>query len=344
MKEFVDIIEKWQRESTPFAVATVIRTWGSSPRPVGSQMLIAQNGEIAGSVSGGCVEGFVSQEALDVLRTDKPKYLEYGVTDDDAWAVGLSCGGRIEIMVEPSPAHSADAPEREAFKMLFQSLKSNSSCIWITNYGPTHNRHYALVPGGTGAGSNMTDSVLTKGLEAFDHRAHMLLEEEGGRTFIQIFPGRSKMFIIGVAHITTHLISLAAQFDFETIVIDPRSFFTEKTQYITVPDQAFKEYPADVLRDFTIDAHTYAVILSHDPKIDDNALEVLLRSGVAYIGALGSKKTHAKRVARLREKGFSDEEIAKIHAPVGMDINAKTPQEIALAVMGEIIAVKNQYR
>jgi len=343
MKEFVDTIEKWQGASVPFAIATVIKTWGSSPRPVGSQMLIAENGEIAGSVSGGCVEGFVAQEAMEVLKTDAPKYLEYGVTDDDAWAVGLSCGGRIEIMLEPSPAHAQDSSEHDAFNALFDCLKSNSPCIWISNYSKEGNSHYALKPDGKGAGTKMTGNILAIGKEAYDHRAHQLVEDDSGRTFIQVFPGRSRMFIIGVAHITTHLISLASQFDFETVVIDPRSFFTENTQFIKVPDQTFKEYPAQVLKNFNIDAYSYAVILSHDPKIDDNALEVLLRSDVAYIGALGSKKTHAKRINRLKEKGFTDEEIARIRAPIGIDINAKSPQEIALAVMGEIIAEKNKY-
>ncbi|MCB0568155.1 MAG: XdhC family protein, partial [Phaeodactylibacter sp.] len=136
---------------------------------------------------------------------------------------------------------------------------------------------------------------------------------------------------------------LASLFDFETIVIDPRGVFANKTQFAAPPDQLFVQYPAEVLTQFELDAYTYAAILSHDPKIDDNALHLLLPSGVAYIGALGSKKTHAKRVARLMAAGFSEAAISRIHAPIGLDINAKTPQEIAMSIMGEIIKVKNTY-
>ena len=126
-------------------------------------------------------------------------------------------------------------------------------------------------------------------------------------------------------------------------MIDPRGVFAHKSKFPQAPDQLIDQYPAEVLNDFTLDAYTYAVVLSHDPKIDDNALHILLPSDIAYIGALGSKKTHAKRVKRLQEAGFSDEAIARIHAPIGLDINAKTPKEIALAIMGEIIGVKNAY-
>ena len=149
------------------------------------------------------------------------------------------------------------------------------------------------------------------------------------------------MLIIGAAHITADLVDLANTFGFESIVIDPRGTFASKTQFQTPPDVIFEKYPSEVIPDYTLDAYTYAVILSHDPKIDDNALHLLLKSHVAYIGALGSKKTHAKRIARLREAGFSDTQIDRIQAPIGLNINAKTPREIALSIMAQIIGVMN---
>ena len=149
------------------------------------------------------------------------------------------------------------------------------------------------------------------------------------------------MLIIGVAHITVDLVQLADWYGFETVVIDPRGYFTQNIAFKKDPTQLIEAYPSEVLDQFPLDAYTYTAILSHDPKIDDNALEILLNNEVAYIGALGSKKTHAKRTARLLENGFSQEQIDTIHAPIGLSIGAKGANEIALAIMGQILEVKN---
>jgi len=138
------------------------------------------------------------------------------------------------------------------------------------------------------------------------------------------------------------LIHLAKFYDFDTVVIDPRTTFAENVNFDVAPDKIYNLYPSEVINDYRLDNECYAVILSHDPKIDDNALHILLKHDVAYIGALGSKKTHAKRVARLQEEGFTEEEINRIHSPIGLGINSKTPKEIALSIMAEIISVKNR--
>ena len=170
-----------------------------------------------------------------------------------------------------------------------------------------------------------------------------MVENEDISYFAQVFPRKSQLLIIGAAHITVDLVALGKMFGFETIVIDPRGIFTNKTQFGIPPDHIYEKYPAEVLPDYLLDPYTYAVVLSHDPKIDDNALHILLKSDVGYIGALGSKKTQAKRVARLEKAGFSAEEIGRIHAPIGVNIKAKTPKEIALSIMGEIVLAKNEY-
>jgi len=149
------------------------------------------------------------------------------------------------------------------------------------------------------------------------------------------------MLMIGAAHITADLVALAHTFDFETIVIDPRGVFANKTHFSTQPDLIIEKYPSEVIPDYTLDACTFAVILSHDPKIDDNALHLLLPSDVAYIGALGGKKTHANRVERLKSAGFSEAQIDRIHAPIGLNIHGKKPREIALSIMAQIISVQN---
>lgn len=341
MKEFLAQIDTGVTSSTPFAIATVIKTWGSSPRPVGSTMIIFADGKMAGSVSGGCVEGAVVKVAQNVIKSGETKLLEFGVTDDDAWTVGLSCGGKITVFVERFLAFDSRPEEGAVWSELENYLKENKSCLLLSRLTGSHGGHTLVSPDGTSLGQPASADLMKAALDAFLNRKNTVFEEAGDQFFIQIFPRRSQMLIIGAAHITADLVEFANTFDFETIVIDPRGAFANKTHFQTEPDTIVERYPSEVIPDYTLDAYTYAVILSHDPKIDDNALHLLLNSGVAYIGALGSKKTHAKRVARLLEAGFSQAKIDRIHAPIGLDIHAKKPREIALSIIAEVIQIQN---
>jgi xanthine dehydrogenase accessory factor len=341
MKELLPQISKWTTEKKPFALARVIQTWGSSPRPMGSALIISTDLEMAGSVSGGCVEGAVVKEAKKIIESRSGKRLSYGVSDDDAWAVGLTCGGKIQVYLQAYPQdHSNEAAVWKSFQ---QFLAANKSCMLITELVDGETRNAFMGPDGNYRGDEMPGEVVAKAKEAFNKRTHESLTVGEAQYFIHVFPRRSQLLIIGAAHITADLVQLAHQFDFETIVIDPRGAFAHNTQFIKAPDQVFEKYPSEVLSDFELDAYTYAVILSHDPKIDDNALQILLRSKVAYIGALGSKKTHEKRVGRLKQAGFTDAEIGRIESPIGMDIHAQGAKEIALSILGSVIRVKNAY-
>ncbi len=341
MKDLLETITIWTNKNKPFAIATVIQTWGSSPRPVGSTMLIAEDMEMAGSVSGGCVEGAVIKAALPLIKNGVGQRLAYGVTDEDAWAVGLSCGGKMQVFAERFLAFDERAEERAAWERLHSCLEKNEPCVLLTKTMGGQSAHTVVSPDGKTTGQPISDELKNETLRAYKERKNQVIGE--GQYFAQVFPRKSQMLIIGAAHITVDLVNLAGMYGFETVVIDPRGVFAKKTQFPNPPDQLLEKYPSEVLNDFTLDAYTYAVILSHDPKIDDNALHILLKSDVAYIGALGSRKTHAKRVARLQAAGFSEDEIVRVHAPIGVDIKAKTPAEIALSVMGEIIKVKNEY-
>lgn len=344
MKELLPTIDKWIEENKEFAIATVIKTWGSSPRPVGSAMIVSSDMEMAGSVSGGCVEGAVLKEALPLISEKQSKKLAYGVEDEDAWAVGLSCGGKIQVFAERFVAFEQHEQEQAIWQKLREAFQQNTGCVLLTRIADGSPQHLLIKPDGTAFGPNPNEALIQEGLRAYNERNNQIVEVEGQTYFAQVFPRKSQMIIIGAAHITVDLVTLANFYNFETIVIDPRGIFSNKTQFDTAPDQIFDQYPAEVLPNYPMDAYTYAVVLSHDPKIDDNALHLLLPSEVAYIGALGSKRTHAKRVKRLEEAGFSEEVIQKIHAPIGVDINAKTPKEIAMSIMGEIIKVKNAFK
>lgn len=343
MKDLLKKIQEWKSSNKKFAIATVTKTWGSSPRPIGSSMIISEDMEMAGSVSGGCVEGAVIKAALPLLESGEGQQLSFGVTNDEAWEVGLSCGGKIEVYVEPFLGFNGD--EKLIWEKLEDCLTDNQGCILMTRLEDGKTQHALITPEGKVIGENLktSDALKEKGLQAFQERKNQLVEIDEVKYFAQVFPRKSQMLIIGAAHITVDLVQLAKMYDFQTIVIDPRGIFTNKTQFTLQPDFIFEKYPSEILYQFKLDPYTYAIVLSHDPKIDDNALEILLRSQVGYIGALGSRKTHAKRVSRLLEKGFTEEEIGKIHSPIGMGIKAKTPKEIALSIMGEIIQVKNEF-
>ncbi|MEZ4776010.1 MAG: XdhC family protein [Bacteroidia bacterium] len=334
-------IHHWVKQNKPFALATVIHTWGSAPRMRGSALAISQKQEMTGSISGGCVESTVAQKALEVLATGIPQKLEFGITNESAWAVGLTCGGELTVFVEPFPAFSGDKSEVSAWSALKEAVENNLGGTLLTCISGEATSHTFVHPDGQISGKPITGNLSLKALEAWKNRENQILNEGATEYFALTIPRKSQLIIIGAAHITADLVHLASQFGFETTVIDPRGFFAGNTQFATPPDQMLTQWPAEALQDFSLDAYTFAVILSHDPKIDDQALELLLRSEVAYIGALGSKRNHEKRKSRLLAAGFTEEQVNRVHGPVGLDIGAKLPKEIALSILAEIIAVKN---
>ena len=338
MNDYIELLKEWSANNQAVALARVIKTWGSSPRPVGSAMLINQEGKMAGSVSGGCVEGAVVKRSIEALKEEKAIILSYGVSDEDAWSVGLSCGGSIQVFLQ-----TANFNEYGVWSKLLENLEGNKSSIVVSSLEDGKNTNTLIDEQGNVFGDTLSDEAIAAAQQAYNERTSKTINAGEQDYFVQIFPRKAQLLIIGAAHITVDLVSLGNQFGFETIVMDPRGYFAENTAFPNPPSQLHQAYPSEVLDKLTLDAYTFSAILSHDPKIDDNALEILLPAKTAYIGALGSKKTHAKRTNRLLEKGISQELIDKIHAPIGMDIRAKSAKEIALAIMGEIIQAKNQF-
>lgn len=328
-------------KAQPFALATVVHTWGSAPRPAGAMMLVGENKEIAGSVSGGCVENAVIEEALQVMQTGEPRLLEFGVSDETAWSVGLACGGKIKVFVEKVTGDAAGLWEE-----ILKAWQQNRPCLLVKDLSTSASRRgdFLIFPDGRQMGS--PGKIGPEMREAAEHffniRKSGLQEVEGKPFFFQLFPARSRLLIIGAAHIAVPLVKFARALDFEIILIDPRRIFADSQRFPDAPDRILPRWPAEALKNLEINEDTYAVLLSHDPKIDDGALHILLRSNAAYIGALGSRKTHAKRCDRLKKDGFSEAEISRIHGPVGLDIRAATPEEIALSIMAEIVKTKNR--
>lgn len=338
MLEYLDSLEDWVEAGKKILLARVIKAKGSSPRPIGSVMLVNEDGNILGSVSGGCVEGEVVKNAFTLFQSDKNSLnVGFGVSDEEAWNVGLPCGGGIFTFLQTIDL------KVEVWANLIINLKANKACALVTSLddGGCKNALFDIDNHETVGDS--IDFWNEVGL-AHKERSNRVIEKNGTSYFIHLFPRKPILLAIGAAHITADLVALANDFGFETVVIDPRGFFTNNTVFNSPPAQLFTEYPSEVLDQFPMDNYTYCAILSHDPKVDDNAIEYLLKTDVGYIGALGSRNRHERRKKKLMEKGYSQETVDRIHGPIGEPIHSITAKEIALAIMSQIVRVKNQHQ
>ena len=346
---------KWLESGEPFVLARVIRTWRSAPRKSGAGMLIAKGIEntslpkVLGSVSGGCIEGAVIEEALDALESGESRRLSFGVEDELALSVGLSCGGEVTVLLEKHWAFSADPNTQKVWETLQNCISDNMPAILISplpaeNGLSTENQEPLLIlPEGENVGGmqNNLEEVTALAEEAYKERENRIVEIGGEEYFMQIFPRRDQLLIIGAGHITIPLVRFAKELGFLTVVIDPRTVFANPERFPVPPDKLISKWPDDVLPDFPLNEDTYAILLTHDPKIDDPALHILLKQNLPYIGALGSSRTHSKRCARLLEAGFDSASIAQIKGPAGADIGAETASEIALSMIAEVVAAKH---
>lgn len=316
--EHEEILEKamaWHMAGRGAAVATVIETWGSAPRPVGSQLAMSGDAELVGSVSGGCVEGAVVAEALEALEDGKCRILEYGISDDDAFAVGLACGGTIRVMVEPVGVGEGLQPE-----ILAEITKARAARLNIALETNVETWARKIIR------YQDDKDLFNSGLSGF--------RKTQNTTFVNLSNLQLQIAIVGGVHIAQPLCQIVATMGMDAAIIDPREAFANRERFPNV--RLINEWPDAALEAFGLHSNTAVVTLTHDPKLDDPALAVALRSEAFYIGALGSTRTHAKRVERLTEQGFSPEEIARIDAPVGLDIGAKSPSEIAVSIAAEL--------
>ena len=304
----------WHREGKGAVLATVIETWGSAPRRVGAQLAISGAGEIEGSVSGGCVEGAVIVEALEALEERGARELEFGVSDGDAFAVGLACGGTIRVLVEPVGSVLPEALLAD----LCAARAARAPVAYVVDLD-------------TGARRLERDGFETR------FRMDRSGFEEGSRTFVAIHNPPLRLIIVGAVHIAQALVPMARIAGYDPAIIDPREAFASDARF--PGERLLHDWPDEAVATLGLDARTALVLLTHDPKLDDPALEAGLKADCFYIGALGSTRTHAKRVDRLTAAGFSDAEIGRIHAPVGLDIGAAGPAEIAVSVLAEMTAV-----
>lgn len=339
MRDILPDLEKWHAEDQSIALATVIQTWGSSPRRAGAKMAITPDGRITGSVSGGCVEGAVFEAGVEVLKLNRPQLLHFGVADETAWEVGLACGGSIDIFVQPL--------DPETFERLRSVIVREQPAVNLSVVrGPDEllGKELLLCDDGSVVGTIHDEldpralEIAKESLAAGESRRVMLNEDV--EIFTEVILPPPTLIAVGGVHITIALMALAKTLGYRTVVIDPRAAFGNKTRFPNV-DRLIPLWPNEAFQQIPITRSTAIAMLTHDPKLDDPALKIALPSPAFYVGALGSKTTQAKRRQRLLEDGLTEAQLDRLHGPIGLELGAGTPEEIALSIMAEVLAVYN---
>jgi xanthine dehydrogenase accessory factor len=342
MREILRHLDAWQRQSQEIALATVVAVSGSAPRPSGARLLVTRSGRMAGSVSGGCVENDVYERALRVLDADRPALVRYSGSDEEwSFEVGLACGGAIEVLIEPFAADAAWGAVREAL----EDDRSAALCLALEPESLRGRRLAVLEAGvrvgGIDAALDAAAAAAAEPLLAAGGSATVETSWRGGpaKLFVEAFPRPLHLFIVGATHTAMPLCRMAALLGYRVHVIDARSIFATEERF---PEAAevLRAWPDEALVPGALDSHAHVVTLTHDPKFDLPALAQALRSEAGYIGALGSRRTHQRRLERLREQGFDEAQLARIHTPVGLDLGARTPEEIALSILAEMLAAR----
>lgn len=339
MRDIEAAVRRWHGAGTRFALARVVAAWGSAPRRPGGAMAVTSDLQVAGSLSGGCIEAAVIEEATRLLAGDRgPGRLEYGIDDDRAWSVGLSCGGRLSVYLAELG--------RDLWEAILDGLERQRPAVlltWLRAGGAAHalidvdGRRVLAAAGGAAGEPDAVDAACEFAAAA---QESALIAVTGQEAFAHLLPRPDELLIVGAGHVAVHLIGFAREVGFRTVVIDPRRVFAARERFAAAPDELLAEWPDRVLGRRPVTRNTYAVLLTHDPKIDDAALRHLLPSRAAYVGALGSSRTHAARRRRLREAGFDPAAIDRVRSPIGLPIGAASPAEIALAIMAQVIEAK----
>jgi xanthine dehydrogenase accessory factor len=349
VRDILDSITKWWEAGEDFGLATVVRTFSSAPREPGASMAVSPDGEVVGSVSGGCVEGAVYDLAEEVRASGQPVLRRYGISDDDAFAVGLTCGGIIDIFVEPAG--------RERFSQLGEVAEAVRQEVPVALAtiieGPGEIGARRMIwedqsaTGTLGAGDRLDQAVDddARGMLAQGLTGVRRYGPDGERrreelaVFVQSFAPAPRMLVFGAIDFAAAVAKAGKFLGYRVTVCDARPVFATASRFPDA-DEVVTDWPHRYLSGTNTDERTVICVLTHDPKFDVPLLEVALRRPAAYIGAMGSRRTHDDRLARLREVGLSDDELGRLRSPIGLDLGARTPEETAIAIAAELIQLR----
>ncbi len=350
MKELLPTIEAWGEAAAGAGRAVVVRTFGSAPRPEGAVLLMTADGRIAGSVSGGCVEGAAAEEIERARRTGRSRVIRYGISDEQAWDVGLACGGTIDVLVEPTIPMAALGAARSAVArggrgtVVITPLPPDSPPPAFGEHRPGEGAPPAstLVLDGTRLIGTLGEAGLDAALvdaahETLRRGASRTLELGGRSLFLEAFPVPPRLVIVGATEIARSLASIAGTLGYERVVVDARPAFAAKERFPDV-EQLLNAWPDEAFEAIGLGPDDAVAVRSHDPKFDEPAIAEAFRRGARYVGAVGSRKTQADRRSRLREAGVGDGDLARLRGPIGLDLGGRASAETALAIMAEIVA------
>ncbi|MBJ7005101.1 MULTISPECIES: XdhC family protein [Streptomyces] len=356
MRDIAQGLSSWSASGKRFAVATVVRTWKSAPRQAGSSLAVAEDGEVIGSVSGGCVEGAVYELASEVLESGQPALVTYGVSDDDALAVGLTCGGIIEILVRP-----AGAGRFPGLPGVLEAMDAGRPVAVVSPLpdegggaepDPTAAPAGQMIVTPSGAQGTLGDPRLdaavverAQGLLAQGSTGVMRVGRAGEErrddvaVFVESFAPPPRMLVFGAIDFASAVARIGKFLGYHVTVCDARPVFATRRRFPDA-DELVVDWPHRYLESTEVDENTVICVLTHDPKFDVPLLQRALRTPARYIGAMGSRRTHEDRLRRLREEGMTEAELSRLSAPIGLDLGARTPEETAVAIMAEVIALR----
>ena len=353
MRDVLEEVHRRWKAGETVGLGTVVATFRSAPREPGSAMVVGTDGQVAGSVSGGCVEGAVYELAREVIDDGRPVLQRYGVSDDDAFAVGLTCGGILDVFVEPVDAQTFPELGEVVAAVHAQRPVAVATVVAHPDSSRIGRRLVVWPDRRTGSfGSDRIDDAVTddaRGLLASGRTAALHYGPEGQRrgegmtVFVNSFEPPPRMLVFGAIDFAGAMARLGGFLGYQVTVCDARPVFATASRFPDAHEVVVDwphRYLAAEAEAGRIDQRTVVTVLTHDPKFDVPVLEVALRLDLAYIGAMGSRRTHDDRLARLREAGLSEEELTRLSSPIGLDLGARTPEETAVSIAAEIIALR----
>jgi xanthine dehydrogenase accessory factor len=324
VKDIIDTLERWTGQGASVALGSVVERIGSAPRDPGAALAVSSNREVAGGVTGGCVEPAVIREANEVLGGSRGKLLDYGLDDEDGFDVGLTCGGRIAIAV-----YRLDP---ELVPPIADAVRSDSPIAVTLRLGEEHFGEQSIwSPEGTNG-----DAVSAAARSLLEIGESAIVDHGGEKVFVETYAPRANLYLFGASDHVAALVPIGRQLGYRVTVCDPRKVFLTRERFPDA-DELTDEWPDEFLARAPIDPRTAICMMTHDLKFDVPALKLALTSEAGFIGAIGSEKTRADRTARLHEEGVTDEQMSRLHAPVGIHIGARTPDEVAVSIAAQLI-------
>ena len=342
MRELLSTLETWQREGVGIGRAVVARTFGSAPRPEGAVLLVADDGRIAGSVSGGCVEGAAAEEVAAARRSGHARVIRYGISDEQAWDVGLACGGTIDVLIEPSVRSEVAEAAARLGAAVITPLPADAPPAAFGAYQPGEGappEPPIVVPANGPAPAGTDPALEAAARDALLRGTSRTVEAAGRSWLVEAFPVKPRLVVVGAVEVARSLVRFARELGYETIVVDGREAFASPERFPPdAVDRLIVGWPDEVADEIGLGPDDAVAVLTHDVKFDEPAIVEALRRGCRYVGAVGSKKTQGDRRARLREAGVTDAELARLRGPIGLDLGGRSPAETALAIIAEVTA------